>query len=190
MHSHKCPPPPPTLWHRHMHNTTHGTRCEGGGEGGPRGRTQAPHKHPLSVKLSAPPPLSMFWSGLWGPCLFCLRLGRVSISSLQVCWFFFYCNVDVKKWVHSDTKRYVCYSFPPPCHVHVCDRVSVVWGCLVHCCSVMSCAVRVSGMLCPPSSQFMQPPPPCVHWCLACWLVGCWFSGCLVGCYFGCLVVG
>ena len=46
--------------------------------------------HPLSVKLSArpPPPLSMLWSGLWGPCWLCLRLGRVSISSLQVCWFF------------------------------------------------------------------------------------------------------
>ena len=71
----------------------------------------------------------------------------------------------------------------PPC-------VSVVWGCLVYYCSVKSCAVWVSGMLCPPSSQVMAPLPPCVHWYLPCWLVGCWFSGCLVGCWVCWLVVG
>ena len=109
----------------------------------------------------------------------------------------------------------MCYSFPPPCHVHVRDRVFVVWGCLVHCCSVKSCAVRVSGMLCLPSSQFMHPPPLCalvlgllVGWLLTFgllgwllrWLVGCWLIGSctaefgwLVGwlvCLFVCWLVG
>ena len=50
----------------------------------------------------------------------------------------------------------------------------------------------VSGMLCPPSCQVMQPPP-CVHWYPACWLVG-WlvvgFSGCLIGCWVCWFVVG
>ena len=58
----------------------------------------------------------------------------------------------------------------------------------------MHCAaVRVSGMLCPPCSQVMQPPPPpcalvpglLVGWLLVFgllgwllrWLVGCWFIG-------------
>ena len=50
--------------------------------------------------------------------------------------------------------------------------------------------MRVGGVLCPPSSQFMHPPPPCVHWCLACWLVGLmvfgllgWLLRWLVGCW-------
>ena len=63
--------------------------------------------------------------------------------------------------------------------------VSVVWGCLVYRFSlptippplpphsprwVMHCAVvRVSGMLCPPSSQVLQPPPPV---CTGTWPVG------------------
>ena len=64
--------------------------------------------------------------------------------------------------------------------------VSVGWGCLVYMFPlptippplpppppswVMHCvAVRVSGMLCPPSSQVLQPPPPPV--CTGTWLVG------------------
>ena len=59
---------------------------------------------PWLLSYQQPPPLSMLWSRLWGPCLFCVRLERVSISSLQVC-LFFYWNVDVKKWVHGDNKR-------------------------------------------------------------------------------------
>ena len=80
--------------------------------------------------------------------------------------------------------------------------VSVVWGCLVYRFPlptippplpppswVVHCAaVGVSGMLCPPSSQVLQPPPPPVHWYIACWFVCCWFSGCLVGCCVGWLV--
>ena len=75
--------------------------------------------------------------------LLCLRLGRVSISVLLVCF-----------------------------------------------CSVGGCAVWVSGVLCPPSSQVMGPPPPLcalvpgllVGWLLVFWLLG-WLLGWLVGCW-------
>ena len=67
--------------------------------------------------------------------------------------------------------------------------VYVVWGCPVYTFPlptippplpppppswVMHCAtVRVSAMLCPPSSQVLQPPPLRVHWYLTLtWLVG------------------
>ena len=85
-------------------------------------------------------------------------------------------------------------------------RVSVAWGCLVYrspfspsllsCLPpppswVMHCAVvRVSGMLCHPSSQVMETPPR-VHWYLPSLLVGWllvfgllgWLLGLLVGCW-------
>ena len=58
--------------------------------------------------------------------------------------------------------------------------VSVVWGCLVYRFPLPTippsswvmhrAAVRVSGMLCSPSSQVLQPPPPPV--CTGTWLVG------------------
>ena len=63
--------------------------------------------------------------------------------------------------------------------------VSVAWGCLVYCCSVTSCAVLVSGMLCPVSSEVMQPPPPPAV-CTGTWLVG-WLA---VGFRVSWLVVG
>ena len=44
-------------------------------------------------------------------------------------------------------------------------------------------------MLCPPSSQVMESPPPGVRWALACWLVGWWFFG-LLGCFVGWLALG
>ena len=51
-----CAPPPHTHFGIGICTTQHTAQDVTGGEGGPRGRTQAPHKHPLSVKLSAPPP--------------------------------------------------------------------------------------------------------------------------------------
>ena len=69
--------------------------------------------------------------------------------------------------------------------------VSVVWGCLVYCCSVTRYADLVIGMLCPPSSQVMQPPPPplralapglLVGWLMVFGLLD-WLLGSLVGCW-------
>ena len=64
---------------------------------------QALHKHSLSVELSHPPPFPWFFFGAYPACL-CLRLGRVSISFLQACfWFLNWLNL--KKCIHIDTKR-------------------------------------------------------------------------------------
>ena len=81
--------------------------------------------------------------------------------------------------------------------------VSVVWGCLVYRSPlpsippplppslpswVLHCAVRVSSMLCPPSSEVMESPPPprcalvpglLVGWLLVFGLLGwllCWLA--------------
>ena len=85
---HIYPPPPSihTVLQKHMHTTTHNIQCQGWG-GWARGQTQAPHKHPLSVDLSAPPPLH-FVVWVVGPLLVVLRVRERSIFSLQVCWFF------------------------------------------------------------------------------------------------------
>ena len=102
---HICAPPPPkgihTVWRDHMHNTTSNIACQGWG-GWVRGRSQAPHKHPLSVELSTAPPFHVVIWVVGLLCLLCLRLGRVSITFLQVC----FCFLNwLKKCVHSDTKR-------------------------------------------------------------------------------------
>ena len=53
-----------------------------------RGHTQAPHKHPLGVELSAPPPrLHVVVLVLALPCLLCLRLWMISISFTGRCLF-------------------------------------------------------------------------------------------------------
>ena len=86
MHMHMCPPPPDTLRLAWTQHTTYNLK---GGEGGVRGRPQGPHKHPLSVDLSAPPlPFHVVVWAVGLLCLLCLRLGRVSIAFLQVCFCF------------------------------------------------------------------------------------------------------
>ena len=88
---HICAPPPRayTQFCGSICTTQHTTYDVKGGEGGVRGRPQAPHKHPLSVELSArPPPFHVVVWVVGLLCLLCLRLGRVSITFLQVCFLF------------------------------------------------------------------------------------------------------
>ena len=73
------------------------------GGGGPRGRTQATHKHPLTVELLAPPPPS-FHVVVWVVVpLLVLPKVREGIHFLFAGVLFFL--IGVKKWVHNDTKR-------------------------------------------------------------------------------------
>ena len=71
------PPPTHTLAQAYaQHNTQHKMSRGGGWANG--SNTSTAQTPPECRAISPPPALSMLWSGLWGPCLFCLRLGRVS----------------------------------------------------------------------------------------------------------------
>ena len=70
-----CAPPPQTHFGIGICTTQHTAQdvIRGGGE--PRGQTQALHKHPVSVELSAPPPFHVL-GFLWvvGPMLVVLKV--------------------------------------------------------------------------------------------------------------------
>ena len=144
----------------------------------------------------------MLWSGLWGPCLFCLRLGRVFLSSLQVCCFFFPMWMSRSGYTVTPRGRCVTPSLLPA--MCVCGvGLSSVQGPPSHhpsslappppvgLCTVLLCGSVVCFV--PPPPKFCNPPPPpcalvpgllvgwlLVFWLLGCllrWLVGCWLIG-------------
>ena len=81
---------------------------------GKRPNTSTAQTPPQCRAISPPPP--QFHAIVWvaGPLLVVLKV-REGIHFLFVGVLVFLSGV--KKWVHSDTKRWVCYSFPPPSHV-------------------------------------------------------------------------
>ena len=98
-----CAPPLPThtLWHRHMHHTTHSTRCHRGGRGGKRPNTSTAQPPPECRAISPPP---SFHVVVWvvGPLLVLPKV-REGIRFLFARVLFFF--IGVKKRVHSDTTR-------------------------------------------------------------------------------------
>ena len=98
---HICAPPPPpasihTVLREHMHNTTHNIRCQRVGTVGQRPTTSTSQTPRECRAINPPPPpfhVVVWVVGLLGSL--CLRLGRVFIAFLQVCFCFL-------NWVNSE----------------------------------------------------------------------------------------
>ena len=198
-----APPPPYTVQHRHMHNTTHNITCQGWAWRGGRGGVIAQHFRGCLCgvcvcPLTPPPPRVAVWV-LGLTCLLGLRLGRVSVSFLHV-WHFF--QNAFSKWLHRGhalTGR--CVTPPPPA---MCDCGVVQLPASHHpspppssnaslppsiappgyrlCPPTYCVRVAVVCFVPPPPRLWIIPPPPCVHCNLPCWFVGgsflCWWVGC------------
>ena len=95
--------PPPlsinTILWEHMHNTTHNIRCQGWGGWGKRPTTSTAQAPPECRAINPPFHVVVWVVGLL--CLLCLRLGRVSITFLQVCFSFL-------NWLTSALNQEVC----------------------------------------------------------------------------------
>ena len=80
-----CAPPPPTHTQFGI-DTTHNIRCQGWGGWGKRPTTSTAQTPPECRAISPPFHVVVWVVGLL--CLLCLRLGRVAITFLQVCFCF------------------------------------------------------------------------------------------------------
>ena len=166
-----------------------------GGEGGVRGRPQAPHKHPLSVELSATPPFPCCGLGCGATLLVVLKV-REGIHYLFAGVLLFFELVDFRielRSAYTVTPRGRCVTpslFPGMC---VCG---------VGLSSVLlyrhkQCCVGQWYALPPLFPSYGTPPPLCalvpgllVGWLLVFGLLG-WLLGWLVSCWtveFGWLV--